>query len=153
MSVGLPNSPLTIYIYALPMFLWKSPLAPMLFGALLNTAAVGLAYALVRRYWGARAALFSTLLYAAAPWAVLYSRKIWASNLLPLFLVGYVFSGLLAFVEGRRRWVLVHLALLSVVVQIHISSLSLAPVTAGLLWMYRKRVDWRLVGWGVAAAL
>jgi hypothetical protein len=75
MSVGLPNSPLTIYIYALPMWLWKSPLAPMLFGALLNTAAVGLAYALVRRYWGPRAALFSALLYAAAPWAVLYSRK------------------------------------------------------------------------------
>jgi 4-amino-4-deoxy-L-arabinose transferase-like glycosyltransferase len=152
MSVGLPNSPLTIYIYALPMFLWKSPLAPMLFGALLNTAAVALAYALVRRYWGPRAALFSALLYAAAPWAVLYSRKIWASNLLPLFMVGYVFSGLLAFVEGRRRWVLAHLVLLSVIVQIHISSAALGLVTLALLWVYRRRVDWRLVGIGVAGA-
>ena len=88
MSVGLPNSPLTIYIYALPLFMWKSPLAPMLFGAALNTAAVALAYWLVRRYWGPRAALLAALLYAAAPWAVLYSRKIWASNLLPLFMVG-----------------------------------------------------------------
>ncbi len=152
MSVGLPNSPLTIYIYALPMFLWKSPLAPMLFGALLNTAAVALAYALVRRYWGARAALFSALLYAAAPWAVLYSRKIWASNLLPLFIVGYVFSGLLTFVEGRRRWVVVHLILLSVIVQIHISSAALGLVTLGLLWVCRRRLDWRLVGAGVAGA-
>lgn len=152
MSVGLPNSPLTIYIYALPMFLWKSPLAPMLFGALLNTAAVALAYALVRRYWGPRAALFSALLYAAAPWAVLYSRKIWASNLLPLFMVGYVFSGLLAFVEGRRRWVVAHLMLLSVIVQIHISSAVLGLVTLGLLWICRRRVDWRLVGIGVAGA-
>jgi hypothetical protein len=152
MSVGLPNSPLTIYIYALPMFLWKSPLAPMLFGALLNTAAVGLLYALVRRYWGSRAALVSALLYAAAPWAVLYSRKIWASNLLPLFIVGYVFSGLLAFVEGRRRWVVAHLVLLSVIVQIHISSAALGLVTVGLLWVYRRRVDWRLVGAGVVGA-
>ena len=152
MSVGLPNSPLTIYIYALPMVLWKSPLAPMLFGALLNTAAVALAYALVQRYWGARAALFSALLYAAAPWAVLYSRKIWASNLLPLFIVGYVFSGLLAFVEGRRRWVVAHLILLSVIVQIHISSAALGLVTLGLLWVCRRRVDWRLVGAGVAGA-
>jgi len=152
MSVGLPNSPLTIYIYALPMFLWKSPLAPMLFGALLNTAAVGLAYALVRRYWGPRAALFAALLYAAAPWAVLYSRKIWASNLLPLFMVGYVFSGLLAFVEGRRRWVVAHLVLLSAIVQIHISSAVLGLVTLGLLCVCRRRVDWRLVGIGVAGA-
>ena len=152
MSVGLPNSPLTIYIYALPMFLWKSPLAPMMFGALLNTAAVALAYALVRRYWGARAALFSALLYAAAPWAVLYSRKIWASNLLPLFIVGYVFTGLLAFVEGRRRWVLAHLVLLSVIVQIHISSAALGLVTLALLWVRRRRVDWRLVGIGMGAA-
>jgi 4-amino-4-deoxy-L-arabinose transferase-like glycosyltransferase len=152
MSVGLPNSPLSIYIYALPMFLWKSPLAPMLFGALLNTAAAALLYVLARRYWGVRAALIAGLLYAAAPWAVLYSRKIWASNLLPLFLVGYVFSGLLAFVEGRRRWVIAHLLLLSVIVQIHISSAALGLVTLGLLLVYRRRVDWRLVGAGVAGA-
>jgi len=25
MSVGLPNSPLTIYLYALPMLIWKIP--------------------------------------------------------------------------------------------------------------------------------
>ena len=47
MSVGLPNSPLAIYIYALPMFLWKSPLSPMLFGALLNTAAVALVWSAI----------------------------------------------------------------------------------------------------------
>ena len=152
MSVGLPNSPLSIYIYAIPLFVWKSPLAPMLFGALLNTAAVALLYVLVRRYWSARAALIAGLLYAAAPWAVLYSRKIWASNLLPLFIVGYVFSGLLAFVEGRRRWVAAHLVLLSVIVQIHISSAALGLVTLGLLWVYRRRVDWRMVGAGIAGA-
>jgi hypothetical protein len=84
---------------------------------------------------------------------VLYSRKIWASNLLPLFLVGYVASGLLAFAEGRRRWVFVHLVLLSVIVQIHISSLALAPVTAVMLLLLRKRTDWRWVAAGLAAAL
>ncbi|MEP7359581.1 MAG: hypothetical protein ABI847_20175, partial [Anaerolineales bacterium] len=153
MSVGLPNSPLAVYLYALPMFLWKSPLAPLLFGAALNTGAVALLYWLTRRYWGVRAALFAALLYACAPWAVLYSRKIWASNLLPLFLVGYVATGLLTFADGRRRWVLPHLVLLSVIVQIHISSLALAPVTAAMLLLQRKRLDWRWVGAGVAAAL
>jgi hypothetical protein len=152
MSVGLPNSPLTIYLYALPMFFWKSPLAPLLFGGALNTLAVALLYGLARRYWGTRAAIFSALLYATAPWAVLYSRKIWASNLLPLFLVGYVFSGLLAFAEGRYRWVVAHLILFSVIFQIHFSSIAFTPVTLGLLLLNRRRLNWRWVGYGIAGA-
>src|SRR5574341_390888 len=102
------------HLYALALFVWKSPLAATLFTGALNTASVALAYALARRYWGQRAALVSALLYAAAPWAVIYSRKIWAQDLLPLFVVGYVFSGLLAFVESRSRWVIAHFILLAV---------------------------------------
>src|SRR5574341_2504115 len=113
-SVGPPNAPMSVYLYALPLFVWKSPLAASLFVGALNTASVVVAYALARRYWGPRAALVSALLYAAAPWAVIYCRKIWAQDLLPLFVVGYVFSGLLAFVESRSRWVIAHFILLAV---------------------------------------
>src|SRR5262245_65618904 len=56
-SVGLPSSPITIYLYALPLFLWHSPLAATLFMGLLNTLSVLVAYWMVRRYWGARAGL------------------------------------------------------------------------------------------------
>ena len=92
-SVGLPNTAMSVYLFALPLFLWKSPLAATLFVGALNTASVGLAFLLARRYWGGRAALIAALLYAAAPWAVIYSRKIWAQNLLPLFAVGWGIGG------------------------------------------------------------
>ncbi len=152
-SVGLPNAPMSVYLYALPLFVWKSPLAATLFTGALNTASVALAYALARRYWGTRAALISALLYAAAPWAVIYSRKIWAQDLLPLFVVGYIFSGLLAFVESRSRWVIAHFVLLAVVIQIHFSGVALLPLTAVLLLIFRQHVNWRRVGWGALAAL
>ncbi len=151
-SVGLPNAPASVYLFALPLVVWKSPLAATLFVGALNTASVGLAYGLARRYWGKRAALVGALLYAAAPWAVIYSRKIWAQDLLPLFVTGYVFAGLLAFVEGRSRWVLVHLALLAIIIESHYSGLALAPLTVVLLVIYRRRVDWRFVGAGVGLA-
>lgn len=152
-SVGLPNAPMSVYLFALPLFVWRSPLAATLFVGLLNTAAVALAYSVGRRYWGAPAALAAALLYAAAPWAVIYARKIWAQELLPPFVLGYVAAALLAFVEGRRRWVLVHLLLLAVVVQIHISAAALGLLTLVLLIIYRRRVSWRYVGYGLAAAL
>src|SRR5262249_18203695 len=133
-------------------FIWKSPLAATLFVGALNTASVGLAYLMARRYWAKRAALAGALLYAAAPWAVIYSRKIWAQDLLPLFVTGYVFAALLAFVEGRRRWLLAHLVLLAVIVQIHYSGLALVSLTLSLLVIYRRAVDWRLVAAGVGLA-
>ncbi|MCC6188724.1 MAG: glycosyltransferase family 39 protein [Anaerolineales bacterium] len=151
-SVGVPNAPLSVYLFALPLFVWPSPLAATLFTGLLNTASVGLGYALARRYWGPRAALASAVLYAAAPWAVLYSRKIWAQNLLPLFVVAYAGAALLAFVEGRQRWLLVHLLLLALIIQIHLSGLALAPVTLTLLFVFRRQVSGRWLAYGLGAA-
>ncbi len=39
-SVGLPQPPIGVYLYALPLLFWKSPLAATLFVGLLNTASV-----------------------------------------------------------------------------------------------------------------
>lgn len=148
-SVGLPNSPISVYLFALPLFVWKSPLAATLFVGLLNTASVAVGYWLARRYWGARVALLSALLYAAAPWAVIYSRKIWAQDLLPFFVVSCVAAGVLGLVEGRRGWLAAHLALLALVVQIHPSGAALVPLTALLLIVFRRNVNWR---WLLAGA-
>ena len=152
-SVGLPNSPISVYLFALPLFVWKSPLSATLFAGALSTASVALGYWLARRYWGARVAVMSAVLYAAAPWAVIYSRKIWAQDLLPLFTLGCVAAGLLGFVEGRRWWQAAHLLLLALVAQIHLSGLALAPLTLLLLVLFRRNVDRRglLIGLGAAA--
>ena len=151
-SVGLPNPPISVYLFALPLVVWKSPLAATLFVGALNTASVALGYWLARRYWGVRVALISAALYAAAPWAVIYSRKIWAQDLVPLFTVAYVATGLLAFVEGRRGWLVAHLALLAVVVQIHLSGVALVPLTVLLLVWFRRSVDRRFLLAGLGAA-
>jgi 4-amino-4-deoxy-L-arabinose transferase-like glycosyltransferase len=154
-SVGVPNFPVSVWLFALPLFVSKHPYAATLFVAVLNTAAVYLCYRLTRRYWGEPAALTAALLFAASPWAVIYSRKIWAQDLLPLFVLGYVGSALAAFVDGRRGFLALHIVLLAVVIQIHFSALAFLPLTLLLLVFFwrRARDGWKEIALGAGAAL
>jgi 4-amino-4-deoxy-L-arabinose transferase-like glycosyltransferase len=152
-SVGFPNFPASVWIYSLPLFLWPHPFAATLFTGLLNTLAIAAAYWFVRRYWGITAALAATMMFAVSPWAVIFSRKIWAQNLLPLFVVGWAISAALALVEERPKFIWLHFLFLALAVQIHLAAVTLVPATAILLLIFRRRVHWRslLVGLAVAA--
>ncbi|MBI4772428.1 MAG: glycosyltransferase family 39 protein [Chloroflexi bacterium] len=154
-SIGLPHPPISVYLYALPLLppfartpAERAPLAAGLFVGALNTLSIAVTWAVGRRYFGRRAGLLAALLYAASPWAVVYSRKIWANDLLPLFVTGWAACGLLALVEGRRRWLAPCLVLLALAAQIHLSALALVPATGLALLVFRRRVGWRQVGWG-----
>ncbi|HLB49848.1 MAG TPA: glycosyltransferase family 39 protein, partial [Anaerolineales bacterium] len=135
-SVGLPNFPMSVWLYSIPLFLWKHPYSATLFVGALNTVAVYVCYRLTRRYWGEIAALVAALFFAVSPWAVIYSRKIWAQDLLPLFVLIYIGSALAAFVDGRRWFLLFHFVALAVVVQIHFSGIAFVPLTALLLIIF-----------------
>lgn len=152
-STGFPNFPMSVWLYALPVWVWPHPYAATLFTGLLNTLAVGGGYWLARRYWGVGAALAATVMFATSPWAVMFSRKIWAQNLLPLFVMVWVISAALALVEGRRWWLAVHVVCLAVAVQIHLAAIALAPATLVLLIVFRRRVDWRPLAVGVLLSL
>ncbi len=154
-SVGFPNFPMSVWLYALPLFIWKHPYAATLFVGALNTAAVYLGYRITRRYWGEAAALTAALMFAVSPWAVIYSRKIWAQDLLPLFVLGYIGSALAAFVDKRRWFLLLHLVLLGVIVQIHLSGAALVVLTALLFVIYWRTVlaAWKEVALGGGLAL
>lgn len=152
-SVGLPNFPMSVWLYAIPLFVWKHPYAATLFVAALDTLAVYLCYRLTQHYWGEIAALVASLFFAVSPWAVIYSRKIWAQDLLPLFVLGYVGSALAAFVDRKRWFLLLHFIALAIVMQIHLSGLALVPLTGLWLIIFRRRVRWIEVALGVMAAM
>jgi 4-amino-4-deoxy-L-arabinose transferase-like glycosyltransferase len=152
-SVNVPNPPISVYLFTIP-FAWSdSPIPATLFVGALNVIAVGLVWWLARRYYGSVAALTAGVLYAAGPWAVLYSRKIWAQDLLPPFVVVTVFTGLTGYGEGKRwaRWA--HWPLLAITVQIHYGAFTLIPLSLLVLALWPQRVKRRdlLIGLGIAA--
>ncbi|MEO8608446.1 MAG: glycosyltransferase family 39 protein, partial [Chloroflexota bacterium] len=77
-SVGVPNPPISVYLLALPYALSSNPLFATMFIAALNVLGVGLLWWIAHRYIGRTAAILAALIYAVNPWAILYSRKIWA---------------------------------------------------------------------------
>ncbi len=139
-SVGIRNAPVNVYVMALPYLFTTDPIFATSFVGLLNVIAVLLTYALVRRYYGPLAAVVAGLLYAVSPWAVIYSRKIWAQDMLPVFVLLTIGTGLLGFVEGKRWAQLLHLPLLAITGQIHYGTFVLVPVTLFLLWAGRRKL-------------
>jgi 4-amino-4-deoxy-L-arabinose transferase-like glycosyltransferase len=145
-SVGLPNSPMTAYLMALPYLFSTSPLLATGFVAALNVLGVGLLGWIGWRVGGAWLAGIASLLYAVNPWAVHYSRKIWAQNFhTPLILLALAL-GILGFVEGRRWAQALCLPVLLIGLQIHFAAWALFPVWLAFLWIGRARLSRWVVG-------
>lgn len=152
-SIGFPNSPVSVWLYALPLVIWPHVYAATLFTGLVNLLALAGCWWIARRYWGPVAALAALLLFAVAPWAVVHSRRIWAQNLLPPIVVLWAIGALLAFMERRPRFVILHLLALSLAVLVHFAAVALAPASLLLFILFRRRLGWRYVWAGLFLAL
>jgi hypothetical protein len=139
-SVGLPNSPLTAWLMAIPYRFTSNPIDATAFVAALNIIGVGLLGWLGWRMGGRELAGAATLFYAVNPWAVHYSRKIWAQNFhTPIILLAFAL-GILGFIEGKRWAQVFCLPLLLIGVQMHFAALALLPLWLLLLWIGRARL-------------
>ncbi|HVO44475.1 MAG TPA: hypothetical protein VMT34_17740 [Aggregatilineales bacterium] len=138
-SVGIPNAPISVYLIAIPYLFTSDPVIATLFVGALNVMAVGLVYLLAQRYYGTLAAIIAGTFYAVAPWGVIFSRKIWAQDMLPLFVLLTVGTGLLGFIEGKRWAQAIHFPLLAFTGQIHYGAFVLIPVSLFMILSGRKR--------------
>ena len=154
-SVGAYNPPLFVYLTAIPLAVWDDPLAATAFVGVLAVAAVTLAYFALRPRFGALVALGASAIFATAPWAVLYGRKLWGQSVLPIVTVLLLWSLFAVLERSRSRAVVFVPVLLCVAFQLNFSALAVAvPSTAVLLYRARE-VSWRMfiAGVGIAALL
>jgi 4-amino-4-deoxy-L-arabinose transferase-like glycosyltransferase len=138
-SVGIPNAPFNIYVMAVPFLFSSDPTLATQYIGLLNVLAIALTYLLARRYYGVTAAIVAGLAYAVSPWGVIDSRKIWAQDLLPFFILLTLGTGLAGFVEGKKWGQWLHLPLLVITGQIHYAAFVLLPLSLYLIVIGRKR--------------
>ena len=149
-STGIPNSPVSVYLLALPFSLSSDPAFVIHAIMLWNVIGVALLWLLARRFAGWRIALIAGLLYAVSPWAILFSRKIWAQELhTPIILFGLLLL-LYGYWEERDRrrldrfrWLAQALSLpiLLVGFQFHFASWPLLLLIPTALWLGRKNVN------------
>lgn len=151
------HSPLTVYLTAIPYLFSPDPRAPRLWVASLGVVTVGLVYWTIQRYFGQRAALIAGLLLAAQAAAVDWSRFVWNPHYAPLFIAGWILTGLLGYYEGNRRSQALHWLMLSGAIQSHPINVLMIPLSLLLLvagWLRHKSgratLGWAtLMGWGL----
>ncbi|MEM7801358.1 MAG: hypothetical protein AAF633_19345, partial [Chloroflexota bacterium] len=146
-STGFPNFPASVWTYALPMFFWKHVYSATYFTAFLNILAVLLCYLFTSRTFGRTTAIVATFMFAVSPWAIIHSRKIWAQNLLPFFVMLWIMTAAQAFLQDKRRnlWLALHLLIAGFAFQIHLAAASLLVGSFILILIYIREIDFRSV--------
>ena len=124
LTEGVRGSSLFIYLVSLPNQLIWHPLTGVVLVALLNVWAVFLAYRLADRLFGHRAALAAGLLLACSPWAVVYSRQLWAGSCLAVVSLWLIGMSLTWLSEGGSGRLVRMLVLGFLIPQLHYSGLA-----------------------------
>lgn len=142
-SVGLPNPPVSVWVMALPYLFSSNPLTATLYVAALNVAGVGLLWWIARRYFGVTVALVAGIAYALNPWAILYSRKIWAQDFMTPFILLAIALALAGCIENKRWARVLCVPVMLFAAQIHFAGWALLPLVLLIVWMWRARMTRR----------
>ena len=121
-STGLYNPPFFIYLISLPVFFTSDPIWVTFFVILLNLLGLALLYFLAKMLFQRNLALIITALFSSAPWAILYSRKIWAQDCLFFFLAAFYLTLFSNIKKYSRAKVYLLFVLLSFTTQLHMSA-------------------------------
>ncbi len=151
-SVGVSNPPLFIWLL-IPMFFITSSVAGVCcLIASLGLAAVVATWWIGRKYYSPLTGLIAAALFATAPWAVIYSRKIWAQDFVPVFATATMWA-MHAVVVGKKPKAVFWVLFLPIcVIQIHYSGFALTATVVAILLLLRPRIDWRLAIAGIVVA-
>jgi hypothetical protein len=137
---------------SIPQFLGSTPFLGGIFVALLHVAAGWMLYRLAVEARGRRAGLFALVLFAFAPWDVLYGDRIWLSCVAPVWGTALFYFAHRAKESAAAQGAFVFFAL--VCPQLHMSAPIVWIAAAVLLFFARPaRISRRAVAIGTALAV
>ena len=120
-----------IYYYMMAPFLFLSnydPVGPAIMVALFGIATVLLVYIVGRDFFGTKAALVASGLYAVSPLVVSYSRSSWNPNPMPFFALLILYSLYIALVKKRPKLLFGSGLLLGIAIQLHYLTIFLGVI-------------------------
>lgn len=135
--------PLYYYLMAPALLLaGYSPVGPAVMIALMGIATVFLVWFTTREWFGRRAALVASLLYAIAPTVIIYSRSSWNPNIMPFFALLAIWGIWKVWHDQKHWWLIVVGVSLAAALQSHYLGLLLvAPL--GLFWFFASVIAYR----------
>lgn len=152
-SQGPYNPPMFIYLLGVPFLFSKNPVVASGYIALLNFFAVFLCFQFCKEFFNRRIALISTAFFAVNPWVILYSRKIWANNLLSLFVLLFIYSICKVIIKRQNKYILLSFASLAIFTQLHFSAICYIILLFIVLATFRPNIKPLYYGAGLGIFL
>ncbi|HEX7042786.1 MAG TPA: glycosyltransferase family 39 protein, partial [Patescibacteria group bacterium] len=147
-SVGILNFPLLNY-FLFPIVL-ISYYPPFVSGciALLNILAIGVFFLTISKYFGKLTAFITSCFLAFSPWAIIYSRKIWAQDFLIPLVVGLLLCFFKIYIDKKKIYWLIFGIISLFLMQIHQTS-GILPVLLFLVLLTKTKPNLKLLALGV----
>lgn len=141
--------------YTSALVFGDTPAGSVMVIALLNIAAIGVFFALSRRFFGPRLSLGLAAIFATSLFLVSYSRFGWNPNLLTPFTLFFIYALLRVSDRDDARagwWLVAAAAAMAFLMSMHFVALVTMPIVAVLYLVWtRTRVSWRY--WLVSIAV
>lgn len=129
-----------IYYYFITPFLWLfrlDPVGPAVMVALFGIATVVLLYKVTKEFFGIKAAVIASSLYAVSPLVIAYSRSSWNPNPLPFFSLLVLYLSYKSIENPTWKKFLIIGILLGIAIQLHYISIFLI-IIIGTFFFFSK---------------
>lgn len=152
-SLGITNFPIVNYLLFVLLLISQDPKVISFFIALINSLAIVAFFIIVRRYYNQTIAFISASLIATAPWAILFSRKIWPQDFLfPLFIPFFLSIHKIIIDKDSRHWFLYALSSL-ILIQIHHSVFFFVLPLTLFMMLYKVKINYKYLLFGTLIGL
>ena len=154
-SAGVMQTGIVPLLAAIPLFFVKRIIAVQWFFSVLDVLTLAWLYRAVRKSIGNHAAWIAALLYATAPWVILYTRTIWFQTLIATFATVTFASILLLLKKNHKKPRILVLAMVSTTMMsmVHLAAAPWGVLMFGLyIVIARRQRLWRSFWWGIATS-
>lgn len=125
-STGVHNFPLFNYLLIILGLFSQNPKYLSFLIALINVIAIILFYFLTGKIYGSGIAFISALSLSISPWAIIFSRKIWAQDFILIFAVPFFYFLQKIIISKKSINIIKFAFLLFILIQLHASGIFLA---------------------------
>ncbi len=141
-SAGILNFPLINYLLFPIVIFTTYPPAVSFVIACINVFAIGGFFLLFKKYHGKLTALLASGIIALSPWAILYSRKIWAQDFILPLMLPFLLS-VYRILDGKKKFWIIFGFSSMLLVQIH-QVTGLIPVLFFAAFVIKKQsIAWK----------
>jgi hypothetical protein len=140
-STGMHNLPLFHYLLIPLSVFSRHPLSITFFIALINSILVSFFYLVLKKYYGFLVAIIGSLSLAVSPFSILLSRKIWAQDLILLFVIPIFYFLHRLIIDKHKKSTYWLFLLLMLLPQLHNSGLFLLITTIIFLIIKKVKID------------